>query len=442
LTDKNSPTRFIEWLGYTTTPDFSKARWLGAAIGGFAVLTITGAVLFSIVQFFIAATNMGAATDAAARNYALILAALLSIPFVIWRVLIAQKQADIAEQGLITDRINKAVEQLGAEKTIKDGDHEKTVPNLEVRLGAIYALERIAQDSLRDHIPVMEILCAYVRINAPSSERKRSPHEVFRELSEDTEFGKGMHPEEVYKHSYYVKANPFGWDPTELNSNNLKNWAMWLPSPRGDIQAALAVIGRRPRKNITHEKRQGYLLDLSRCNLQKAFILGHFKGCDFTETLFDGATLLGEFNRIKASYTSWQAAEARKIVAYKSDLFGANLNLAYFGHSKLRHSNFKHATMVKTNFNAADVRFCDWFEAEISGVFFYENADASWGRFHRCSTQNMNGINEGPSNNLFAVDEVAKENMSSDRLFNETNALDNERDAHNAWLKAKAAANL
>ena len=78
---------------------------------------------------------------------------------------IANRQADTAEQGLITDRINKAIEGLG--KSDKDGK-----PVLAVRLGAIYALERIAQDSLRDHISVMEILCAYVRNNSPRDTTK------------------------------------------------------------------------------------------------------------------------------------------------------------------------------------------------------------------------------------------------------------------------------
>ena len=35
-----------------------------------------------------------------------------------------------------------------------------------VRLGALYALERIAQDSLRDHVQIMKILCAYIRTNS------------------------------------------------------------------------------------------------------------------------------------------------------------------------------------------------------------------------------------------------------------------------------------
>ncbi len=58
-------------------------------------------------------------------------------------------------EGQLTDRFSKAVEQLGTEDS------------LEVRLGGIYALERIAFDSARDHPVVMEVLSAYVREHVP-----------------------------------------------------------------------------------------------------------------------------------------------------------------------------------------------------------------------------------------------------------------------------------
>ncbi len=64
-------------------------------------------------------------------------------------------QVGLSEQGQLTDRFSKAVEQLG------------TQDSLEVRLGGIYALERIARDSARDHPTVMEVLSAYVREHAP-----------------------------------------------------------------------------------------------------------------------------------------------------------------------------------------------------------------------------------------------------------------------------------
>jgi hypothetical protein len=131
------------------------------------------------------------------------LAGLLAAPLILIRTWVSERHATTAEQGLITDRFTKAVEQLGAEKTIRRrefkpkfkvdedgkwllddefepiparcpdgrplGDWEpvdETIPNLEVRLDAIYALERIAQDSERDHIPIMETLCAYIRENS------------------------------------------------------------------------------------------------------------------------------------------------------------------------------------------------------------------------------------------------------------------------------------
>ncbi len=73
-------------------------------------------------------------------------------------------QSKTAEQGLITDRINKATEGLGK-------NHENGKPVLEIRIGAIYALERIAKDSERDHVPIMELFCAYIRTNSSNDDK-------------------------------------------------------------------------------------------------------------------------------------------------------------------------------------------------------------------------------------------------------------------------------
>jgi uncharacterized protein YjbI with pentapeptide repeats len=67
----------------------------------------------------------------------------------------------LTEQGQITDRFTRAIEQLGA-------THADNSKNLELRLGGIYALERIARESEEDHWSIMEVLTAYVRQHAPS----------------------------------------------------------------------------------------------------------------------------------------------------------------------------------------------------------------------------------------------------------------------------------
>ena len=128
------------------------------------------------------------------RGRLLIIGALLTTPFLIWRLVVshwaaraaqeqartAQEQARIAQETARNALFTKAVEQLGAVRDIKKkvemkdangvptGMSEETSvkANTEVRLGAIYALEKLARDDLAMHWPIMETLCAYVRENA------------------------------------------------------------------------------------------------------------------------------------------------------------------------------------------------------------------------------------------------------------------------------------
>jgi len=62
----------------------------------------------------------------------------------------------LSREGQRTDRYSKAVEQLGDEK-------------VEVRLGGIYALERLMRDSRADQPTIMETLTAFVRQHSPRS---------------------------------------------------------------------------------------------------------------------------------------------------------------------------------------------------------------------------------------------------------------------------------
>ena len=78
-----------------------------------------------------------------------LLVAASTVPFALIQVWINDRTIKAAEQGLITDRINTAVTGLGVEKTVKqtapDGKiTENTDANIEVPLGAVYALERIS----------------------------------------------------------------------------------------------------------------------------------------------------------------------------------------------------------------------------------------------------------------------------------------------------------
>lgn len=62
----------------------------------------------------------------------------------------ATRSVQLSEQGQITDRFTRAVEQLGSDQA-------------STRLGGIYALERVARDSERDYGPSMEVLTEFIR---------------------------------------------------------------------------------------------------------------------------------------------------------------------------------------------------------------------------------------------------------------------------------------
>jgi len=119
------------------------------------------------------------------RSTILMLSALLGsigIPLFIWRTIIAAQQSATARDRSYTELFTKAVEQLGTEKpaikVLKDENGEPItdeagrpltqdtyIPNIEVRIGAIYALERIMHDSNKDAPAIIDTLAAYVREN-------------------------------------------------------------------------------------------------------------------------------------------------------------------------------------------------------------------------------------------------------------------------------------
>jgi hypothetical protein len=85
---------------------------------------------------------------------------LIGLYFAWQNITASTKNFELTKEGQVTDRFYKAIEQLGAT------DDKGQPKSLMLCLGGIYALERIAKDSEKDHWQIMEVLTAYVRENA------------------------------------------------------------------------------------------------------------------------------------------------------------------------------------------------------------------------------------------------------------------------------------
>lgn len=300
-----------------------------------------------------------------------LIAALLGGPFLIWTTILKHRALGFQKEGHLTDRISKAVEQLGAEKTVsyiarnvtrqarppkeREGgesdwvdqlqklDREslthdrisdeateyaewkvfsETVPNIEVRIGGILSLERIAQDSTaydhgRDHVRVMEILCAYVRENAPASGAKDGPLTRLK-------------IQESIDQKVEGASAAFGW-------------AASLHPPRIDVQIAITALGRRTEQQIAIE----------------------------TNTLVNGA--LGY--KLDLSHTCLQKVDLERLNFANASFFRSRLEGAYCNATKFQNSNFIHCSLVgvgasRANFSGAMLSMTDFSASILDDAIF------------------------------------------------------------------------
>ncbi len=346
-------------------------------------------LVFEVIVSLLDQLSLTAPTESDARRahfYAIGLTitglgALLAAPFILIKAWVNERTARTAEQGHITDRITKAVEQLGAEKTVKvlvgDKTLERTEPNLEVRLGAIYALERIAQDSERDHIPIMETLCAYVRENS-NARRALDPLESVKATQ-------GCERKVTTAFRTYTMQ--------------LHEWARSLPRPRADVQATLTVVGRRSSSRRAYEFARGYQLDLCRANLQGAdlskLVFDHallsgarLEGADLTKVQMERA-ILHEACLTGADMAAAQMngsvfldadlkcahmnlARLNNSILIRANMYGANLCMAGMNKAKIEQARLESANLIMANLEGADLMNASLENAELHGASLTE----------------------------------------------------------------------
>jgi len=208
-------------------------------------------------------------------------------------------------QRRIIESFTKATEQLASDK-------------IEARLGGIYTLERLSNESPEDYWTVMETLTAFIR-------------ERTRRRIQDI-------PAEETMARYYddAKLSPI--------------------KPPTDIAAVLAVAIRRSAKNRQRETDHEWQLNFENTNLAGAD-LSH---AQFARSKLDGADLSGA-DLINADLTQASLCKANLSNAMLSNanLFDANLARAKLFRAVLRDADLRHADLVGADLTAADLSFAN-----------------------------------------------------------------------------------
>src|SRR6266511_378734 len=230
-----------------------------------------------------------------------------------------REQITLAQEGQITERFTRAIDQLG----------QPGPDRLDVRLGGIYALERIAHDSPTHRLAVFEIFTAFIRSHAP------------------------LPP-------------PL---PGEHNANAHTNQVPLLQSRAPDIQAALTIIGRRP----THKNDPP--LDLRQTDLREANLGGanltraRLSGADLTQAQLGGADLTGtQFDGANLTGTHLAGANLTRAQLGGADLTGADLTAADLTESWLDEADLTGADLIGADLTEAWLDGADLTGAQLGRV--------------------------------------------------------------------------
>ncbi|MBM0231624.1 pentapeptide repeat-containing protein [Micromonospora sp. STR1_7] len=210
------------------------------------------------------------------------------------------RQVQISRHGQITDRTTRAIEQLASD-------------SIHVRIGGLYALERVAKDSSEDRPTITKILTAFIRNRSPWTTPPQPDHQHTTPALDDGMQRLGLRAE--------------------------------------DVQMALYILGDRPRPG---DERPLYL---SFADLRIASLAGR----DLRRLICRDANLAG----------AWlQRAQLDDAYLTATDLRRAHLGGARLVNARLTGAHLQGADLQRADLRGADLTGACLDGADLTGVHF------------------------------------------------------------------------
>jgi hypothetical protein len=205
------------------------------------------------------------------------------------------RQVQISRHGQITERLTRAVDQLAG-------------PSMDVRIGGIYALQRVAKNSVEDRQAVTSILAAFVRTHAP-----------------------------------WTAPWPSSHDHETLAANV---GPPWTGTTAGDVQIALYVLASRPRLGESNRP------FLSFADLRNA----RMGNRDWTGLVCQYANLARAWMRRACLDDAFlSGTDLREAQMEGASLVGAKLDNAHLGGANLRNADLRGADLTGACLDGADL---------------------------------------------------------------------------------------
>ncbi|MBN0043412.1 pentapeptide repeat-containing protein [Streptomyces actuosus] len=208
------------------------------------------------------------------------------------------RQLRLAHEGQVTERFTRAIDQLGSN-------------SLDVRIGGLYALERVARNSPSDRPTVTYVLAGFIRQHAP----------------------------------WLVGAA----DGPRHPSLDVDPRTPWLTNRAPDVQIAAHILGRRPPHA---EEAALYLsrVDLRHCRLTRARLAG------------------SNLRHANLARTWMPEVDLRNARLFNADLRQTNMRDARLTYADLRNAHLQHADLRSARLHGADLRGTNLDQARLDGA--------------------------------------------------------------------------
>jgi hypothetical protein len=215
------------------------------------------------------------------------------------------RQVQVNQEGQITERFTRAVEQLGSGE-------------VDVRIGGLYGLQRIAEDAEVERGPILEVLSAYVRNRAP-------------------------------------------WPPETGPADRLGPDVPHLRVRAPDVQAAMNVLSGAS----AWHGRAHLALQLGAVDLRRAYLIrSELSGTYLHGAQLDGAWLRGS----NLAGINLHQASARLVLLRECDLAGADLRECDLRHARLDSADLRGARLDGARLEGADLRWAKVDAASWAGA--------------------------------------------------------------------------
>ena len=252
------------------------------------------------------------------RNISLVFASLIGLPLLGWRGItayrqanISQGQADTAQQSLLNERYQKGAEMLGNSA-------------LAVRMGGIYALQRLTEDHPKQfYIQMMELLCAFVRLPTEDKNLKQ------RQMEDE-----GKH------------------DKASL-------------SVREDVQAVIVAIGSL-RKTGKELEKDDFKLNLQRAHLRS----GDFPGVNLSGANLSGANL-SRAHLTQICPTQAQMGHGGKSVRRISIQLRKSIGATQFSTKQICPTQFSTGQICPAHFSSTQICPAQFSKGQICPAHFF-----------------------------------------------------------------------